>query len=90
MKKDERFHRFVEVQWHDAHSTNRWKSWTEADEQHDDPCLCVTVGFLVKKDKKNVSVAASIGPDAGTYGGIWTIPTPMVKKIYYLNRMEKK
>lgn len=90
MKKNERFHRFVEVTWWDSHSSANWRSWDETLEQHKDPCICVTIGFLIKQDKFAVSVASSIGPNTGTYGGVWTIPRGMVKRIRYLTWLRKK
>jgi len=64
--------------------------YDEALAQHKEPCLCVTAGFLVKQDAKAITIATSIGPNTGTYGGLWTVPRGMVKEVHLLVRKRVK
>jgi hypothetical protein len=66
--------KLVLVQWDDAASvTSAWQKEVGV-------VGCETVGFLVKKDKKEVVIAHTLASD-GDFGGKFAIPRGMVKVI---------
>lgn len=72
--------KLVRVRWLDAYSDGGWKDAGE--EPRDEPCI--SVGYLVKKTKKYVRLASTIGVDDD---GKWhvnatiSIPTGMTTSI---------
>jgi hypothetical protein len=73
---------YVAVEWKDAHQSARtaWRPLGEAEDYHDLPCICSSVGFLVKRDKKGLTLAMSMS-DEGLLCGLWHIPAGMVRSV---------
>ena len=69
----------VRVLWEDAYSTNVW-TVAEADVV---PCMVLTVGYLLKRDKRHVVVAQSVG-DNDMVADLIIIPSGMVRAIEIL------
>lgn len=72
----------VAVQWRDAAAVagGYWSSI--ADAKAHTPCLVHTVGFLVKRTKKRLTLTQSV--HAGGCGGVFSIPADWVQKIEVL------
>jgi hypothetical protein len=70
----------VRVEWEDSSTHNGWDS-----RSHDSYSLatCTTVGFLIHKDNKKVSIALSVCPD-GDANGVMTLPRKCVTRIVEL------
>mgnify|MGYP001609693843 FL=1 len=77
MKKRMKKKVLVEVTWHDA---ARYPTWTEKIEEVS-PATCVTVGYLVRKGRKNIVTAQSWSDEAECWGGIWVIPRGWVTRV---------
>lgn len=72
--------RIVEVTWEDASSTEGWMPPDEADGYHEREYICVTVGYLVKRDKRGVTLSATVNC-TGARGGTWHIPAGMIRRV---------
>lgn len=70
----------VSVAWHDAFSTD---AWTDLDRIGSEPHRCLSVGYMVGKNKDFVSVAGTISED-GQGCCVIHIPTGWIKKITHL------
>lgn len=70
----------VVIEWLDAgsHSESGWKSLDYIDNE---AILCTTTGWIIKKTRLAVTVAASLN-DAGQYDGDVTIPRRWIKRQY--------
>lgn len=66
----------VEVTWVDSCSPERYWNW-DVDGKAD---MITTVGYVARRDKKTISLVASIGR-GGSKGGWMTIPRVAIKKI---------
>jgi len=91
MKAAMRFVPFVEVQWRDSHTptTTAWRNWAEVKQYHNEPCKCSTVGFLVRSDKRGVTLAMSV-TDGGLFGGLWHVPRGLIIRTLRLRRSSRK
>ena len=71
----------VLVEWSDATSYADWKD-EEAVEKIA-PEACVSVGWLIKKTKKFITIVASYSPEGkDNWSSITTIPAAFCTKIY--------
>lgn len=77
--------KIVEVVWEDACSSDPWTRSTKVMDQ----LRCVTVGYLLKRDKNAVHLAASVN-EAGQRSSTWRIPAGMVKKVRVLATVKYK
>jgi len=80
---------FVKVTWHDAEDMggSSWNSQEEIDAFGSNLCEAFSYGYLVKKTKNYLTLAADhIPPD--TYGRIIKIPKRMVVKVEAMNLPE--
>jgi len=69
----------VAVDWLDA---QRHMDWTDqADAEALEPPLCTTVGFIVKRTRKKLVLAATIGHGDSDIGEIIVIPSGMVRSV---------
>jgi hypothetical protein len=73
----------VAVAWDDAKAID---GWGEEDDTLE-PCIVLSVGFLVKKTPKYIVLAQDIAPD-GTVCGRGQIPRGMVKRIKVLKKKD--
>lgn len=74
----------LEVTWDDAFNNSRWFTQEDAEGWHDSPLRCVTIGWLVKKDKTGITLAHTVvgSPNvASDIGSPWHIPTGMIRKV---------
>ena len=69
----------VEVTWHDAAGETGWETLYDA--QQADIIVCVTLGYLIKKDRRRVVIASSIRDDGARVEHTTTIPRTWVVKI---------
>ncbi len=69
--------KFVEVHWDDATSTAVWRGPDEL--PHVQPCI--TRGWLLEENKKELIIAATIQVEGPDFGEIIAIPCGMVKRI---------
>lgn len=67
----------VEVSWVDSASTNGWRGKQEPD---DVPCKCRTVGYLLKRTKRTLTVAQNLS-EFGSTGEWMQIPAAVVKRV---------
>lgn len=69
----------VRVTWHDAHTEEL--GWCDAGEIDAEPCVILTLGYLIPNGKPDhVVVAQSVAAD-GTYFGVFSIPIGMVQSV---------
>lgn len=72
--------KFVEVHWADATADC---AWSESDElvtvSH-----CVTRGWLVKEDEKELVLAMTLDKSNSSVGGTWAIPRGMAFEVFEL------
>lgn len=62
--------------WHDRSLGETYKVTT-----------CISVGWLVRKDKNSVVLAASFGPDQ--IGDVSAIPTSCIQRVEFLTRPKR-
>lgn len=71
------------VSWVDSSTINKG-AWTYPEQIHPQPlCECVSVGWIIKQDKKCIVLAACETTD-GPLGRIVAIPRQCVNSIKYL------
>ena len=72
----------IVVTWRDAASGAAaglaWATMEDAKEWNSIDCVCMTVGYLVAEDKRNLTLAQSVGPNVSRVGGLWCIPVGSV------------
>jgi hypothetical protein len=72
----------VKVTWLDAQDhKDTWVDVTEAENFTDLECKIVSVGFLVRKTDKYVTIAGDYDEVDRDYGTVRKIPTGMVQEI---------
>ncbi len=69
----------VEVEWSDASSTHGWFEPLEARKEAD-PVGCLTVGRLIRNDRKVVAVVQTVA-EHGKVSEVWAIPRGWVKRV---------
>lgn len=69
----------VHIIWEDAHSTDAW-----TDEIDSSPCLCETIGLLVKETETGISVSHTKQIEYDAYCCLIHIPKSCIKKLTYL------
>lgn len=75
----------AEVIWKDSSTTHNWNS--RADRARDaDVANCRSVGYLLKSDKKAISLTESCDDDNDNVGCTTTIPKLAVVKVKILKR----
>lgn len=72
--------KIVEVKWEDTCSSDPWTRSKDVLERLD----CVTVGYLLKRDKSAIHLAASLN-ESGQRSSTWRIPAGMVRKVRVLD-----
>lgn len=77
--------KIVEVTWEDACSSDPWTRSREVL----DRLTCVTVGYLLKRDKEAIHLAASLN-EGGQRSSTWRIPAGMIRKVRVLDRVKHK
>jgi len=74
----------IEVYWVDSHCINGWRNGRHAEKTIND-ALCCTVGMLIKKTKKRITIVQSISltknGDVDNVAETITIPMCVVKRI---------
>lgn len=67
------------IDWVDSHSCY---GWLNEDEIHNADMLCQSIGFLIKEDKKNITLALSraLNENYKPYGDTITIPKVTIRK----------
>jgi len=70
--------KLVKIEWVDANFSDGWVSKTKA--RTHQLAQCTTVGFVVKKNFKQITVAQSISND-NSFDSIMSIPIKCVKSI---------
>lgn len=69
---------FVEVIWEDAVNVAGWSAMSQ-------PAICITRGWLLKDENDHLVVAMTLQDDGSDFGGTWTIPWSMIKKVNKLD-----
>lgn len=71
----------VVVEWVDAATSNEWTDGADPDLH--EPVPCRTAGFLIRRTRKSLTVAGTIGaaPGDGEVNAVTVIPRPWVIKI---------
>lgn len=69
--------RIVLVEWEDSTSVHRWQARSEVDNK---PAFCRTVGWLVAKDKKAMTVVGTYSAGSHFTGDL-CIPMGAVRKV---------
>ena len=75
----------VLVVWEDAHSEDAWTSLEDLDTR---PLSCQTVGYLVQKTKRVVTVSSTLSED-GQACCTLHIPRAWVRELRYLDRRKR-
>ncbi len=74
--------RMVEVEWVDSCSLSGWRD-VEEHREHNGIAKCATVGYLLRSNRKEVTVVQSWNDNEGAHSSM-SIPRCAVKKIRYL------
>jgi hypothetical protein len=72
--------RRLEVEWVDSHSHDGWQSVVAARREHRKTRRIVSVGLLVKRDARALTLAVSAGP-WGQVHGVLHIPKGAIMKV---------
>jgi hypothetical protein len=84
VSKRGRFVPYVAVDWYDSHTQRHaWNSDQEVNAYHSEPIVCTTVGMLVKRDKRGITIAMSVNSQ-GQMGGLWHVPAGMIRRVHRL------
>ena len=78
---------FVKVTWHDAEDLAQ--SWVSSDQiaaAVAQPCLVISWGYLVSKNRKDIVLAADLISRDETYGRVTKIPRGMVQVITVIEK----
>lgn len=76
--------RVVEISWFDANARSSWGS--REDYMQHDIAPVLTVGYLLKQDKRQVTVVASQGVDFDDCNGAISIPLSWIVKMKVLRK----
>lgn len=74
----------VEVTWHDAAGETGWQDLYEA--QQANLVVCITTGYLIKKDRRKVVIASSLNASTRVEHTT-TIPRTWVVEIVFLQKV---
>jgi len=74
--------KIVEVTWLDA--VHQFGPVNKCEVDEGNPVK--TIGYLVKRDKKFISIAMEYWPEQDVYRNVTTIPASIVKKVRYVER----
>ena len=78
----------VRVTWHDAQDNNStWANEKDVEEWGSTSCVIVSVGFLVSKTERYVTLAADWDDEDKNYGRITKIPAQMVQELQELREI---
>jgi hypothetical protein len=69
--------KIVEIEWEDAGSNK--EVWSDIDNYPEEPGLCTTIGYLIKKTEKAYVLSQSSSDTQ--YGNVFVIPIRMAKKF---------
>lgn len=70
---------WVRVTWDDAVGSD--EGWVEARDHTTQVASCITVGKVIRKDRKQVVLAQSAGADDEQVGNIWAVPLGMITAV---------
>ena len=74
--------RLVKVVWHDAEDHSQtWVDEADAEAYSESMCSIVSIGFLVRKTEKYVTLAGDWNEGDTDYGRVTKIPIGMVQSI---------
>lgn len=68
----------VEITWTDSTTHGGWMDLDEANDSM--AMMCTTVGYIVKKSRKQVTLAQSISAN-GQMGEILCVPTSVIQEL---------
>ncbi len=74
----------VMLVWVDPTVRGGWKTPEEAEKAA--VCECISVGFLIRRTRDQVTIANSLGAGEACYGEPFTLPKACVRKLIYLGR----
>lgn len=83
-RKDPLPQKIVVIVWKDIISRADWVGTISEIKKEMEPVLCVTVGWIVDKTKEKITLADSFTEDHD-FGGVTSIPTEVVVKIFDLD-----
>jgi hypothetical protein len=73
----------AKITWHDAHSVS--SGWMKSTEIDTEPCVVITVGWMIENIKANhIVLAQSYIPSEGDIDHVMAIPVSMVVKTELL------
>ena len=76
--------RILEVTWVDSCSNTRaWLSEDEARDWGTDGLLCVTVGHLLQRNRRGITLVMGFAANCSV-SGAWFIPAGCIRKVRYL------
>ena len=78
----------VEVEWIDSASTGGWRR-ISLFENEADPVSCWSVGYLVKRDRKQTLLLQSHDGTLGKGNDAISIPSSIVRNVRILKKAEK-
>ena len=70
--------KLTHIKWIDSCSPSD-SNWHKVEELHLEPLTCESVGWVLKEDKKSISLAPHMTEGQGLYG-VLTIPTVAILK----------
>lgn len=79
MKRALKLGQCVRITWDDAVGSD--EGWVDAKDHQTVIAGCVTVGKVVRKDRKQIVLAQSWGTNDEQVGNLWAIPRGMITTI---------
>jgi len=68
------------IEWEDSSSPSP-NGWVFLESRSSDKlCRCITVGFIIDRNEKSITVAQTIDPEDKTVTGRITIPTAVIRR----------
>lgn len=74
---------WVKITWDDAVGSD--EGWIDDHKVETEIAACITVGKVIKKDRKQVVLAQSAGPNDNQVGNIWAIPLGWINQVEVWN-----
>jgi hypothetical protein len=78
--------RLVLVEWED--STQPTSAWVEVDDVDDTPAVCRSVGWVLRKSARTLTLAANQADNPPQVSGVMQIPTSAIRRMVDLNPVE--
>ena len=86
-----RYRTILEVKWCDAKSFSEWLGDDEIDKKIDDPEVCYSMGYFVRKTRKHLCITSTYTDDKDSRdGGLLKIPHGCIIRVKEVKRERSK